>query len=880
VADLTNRSVASSYKELLKTASEYGFTEVLTVVEDGDATASSLQLANNAAKFTGVLSVDGATTINNVEDSISRTTGSLIVKGGVGIEKTLNVGGNLNVDGNAVIQGTLTANGGTLTLGNADTDNVVFQADVNSDIRPNVNGAYSLGVSGLQWRDLYIDGTAFIDNLQIRDTAQINPQGAVVISPTTGAGILTVNPAGISSMDNVVVGAGTPRNGTFLNLTALTGQVISATTSSVDKDTGALVVNGGVGIEENLNVGGNFRLDGNSVVSGDSAVNGGDITTTNSTFNLINTNATTLNIGGAAVSLSVGAPTGTTTINHSLSVAGGVGQTLTVTDGSLTKFSVDSINGNVVTSGDVAVNGGDITTNQTTFNLINANATTLNIGAAATALNVGASTGTLTIANPTITATNAAVLSLNGANPAIQTTQTGTASVFNTNASTGALFGAATSISIGANTGSLTVANPTITGSNATTLNLNGANPSIVTTQTGTASVFNTNALTGSLFGAATSISIGASTGTTTVNHSLTVAGGVGQSFVVNDGAVNRFTIDSTNGNTLVAGTLGVTGTSTLSSTLAVTGATTLSSTLAVTGDSTLTGNLAVNGGNLTTTAATFNILNATATTVNAFGAGTAINLGAATGITTIKNNAQINGTLGVNGASTLSSTLGVADTLTITKATGTGLAVTASATVGGDLTVSGNLTVNGTTTNINTVNLVVEDKNVILGDVASPTDVTADGGGITLKGTTDKTLNWIDSTDSWTSSEHMELASGKNYRINGNSVLSGNTLGSGVTGSSLTQTGTVTSGTWSSTVLTNDDVFTIRDSVDNTKRFQFQASGITTGQTRTLTVTDANQTLVGFTGTSTDTWTWDTDFDHITVVIPSVGTRKIPYYA
>jgi hypothetical protein len=95
-----------------------------------------------------------------------------------------------------------------------------------------------------------------------------------------------------------------------------------------------------------------------------------------------------------------------------------------------------------------------------------------------------------------------------------------------------------------------------------------------------------------------------------------------------------------------------------------------------------------------------------------------------------------------------------------------------------------------------------------------------------------------------------------------------------------LTQTGTVTLGTWSSTVLTNDDAFTIRDNADNTKRFQFEASGITTGQTRTLTVTDANQTLVGFTGTSTDTWTWDTDFDHITVVIPGVGTRKIPYYA
>jgi hypothetical protein len=84
------------------------------------------------------------------------------------------------------------------------------------------------------------------------------------------------------------------------------------------------------------------------------------------------------------------------------------------------------------------------------------------------------------------------------------------------------------------------------------------------------------------------------------------------------------------------------------------------------------------------------------------------------------------------------------------------------------NLTISGNLTVNGTTTNINSTNLVVEDKNVVLADVASPTDTTADGGGITLKGATDKTLNWVDATDAWTSSEHINLASGKSYYLNG----------------------------------------------------------------------------------------------------------------
>jgi hypothetical protein len=83
-------------------------------------------------------------------------------------------------------------------------------------------------------------------------------------------------------------------------------------------------------------------------------------------------------------------------------------------------------------------------------------------------------------------------------------------------------------------------------------------------------------------------------------------------------------------------------------------------------------------------------------------------------------------------------------------------------------LTVTGDLTVNGTTTTINSTTLTVDDKNIVLGDVETPTDTTADGGGITLKGATDKTFNWVDATDAWTSSEHINLASGKAIYLNG----------------------------------------------------------------------------------------------------------------
>lgn len=67
----------------------------------------------------------------------------------------------------------------------------------------------------------------------------------------------------------------------------------------------------------------------------------------------------------------------------------------------------------------------------------------------------------------------------------------------------------------------------------------------------------------------------------------------------------------------------------------------------------------------------------------------------------------------------------------------------TAGPTLFGDVTVSGNLTVNGTQTIINTDVLNVEDANIGIGSTSSATDVTADGAGITIYGSTNKTWTW-----------------------------------------------------------------------------------------------------------------------------------------
>ena len=137
------------------------------------------------------------------------------------------------------------------------------------------------------------------------------------------------------------------------------------------------------------------------------------------------------------------------------------------------------------------------------------------------------------------------------------------------------------------------------------------------------------------------------------------------------------------------------------------------------------------------------------------------------------------------------------------------GITFTGNMSVGATLTVSGNLIVNGTTTTINSTTISVDDKNIVLGDVVGADDTTAQNGGITLKGTGDKTLYWTNNLVSetqapysWNTNQNFNLDNSGYYAINGTIVLSGATLGGGVVSSSLTKVGTITQGTWNSDIV------------------------------------------------------------------------------
>jgi hypothetical protein len=204
-------------------------------------------------------------------------------------------------------------------------------------------------------------------------------------------------------------------------------------------------------------------------IAGDLNVNGGDIVTSaTGTASVFNTNATTLNVGGAATTVSIGAGSGTTTIN----------------------------NANTVVAGDLAVNGGDITTTSSgTATIFNTTATTLNMGGSATTVSIGSGASGTTTVNHNLTASgdmnvaSTKVYKVNG-------TEVLSATALGTGVVSSSLTSVGTITSGTWNGGTIAVANGgtgtttgSITGSGALTFTAGGTNTNINLAPNGTGTV-------------------------------------------------------------------------------------------------------------------------------------------------------------------------------------------------------------------------------------------------------------------------------------------------------------------------------------------------------------------------------------------------------
>jgi hypothetical protein len=678
--------------------------------------------AFDVSSLTGINFTDGSNTtiVNPTQvstgnlilsgNTISTSTGNIVMdpsgSATVSINADTNITGNLGVTGDVTI-------GGNITIGNQTLDSVTVVADFTSNLIPDASNTYDLGSSGKSWRNLYTGSV-----ISTGTGSFTLPVGNVSQRPTPVTGMVRYNSelstfegyaasawgslGGVKSVDGLTYivpetspGASNGQLEFYAEDAAGTGSVkvtgmtrtavsIPLTTASTTSTDGALIVSGGVGIAGTVNIGTNLNVTGDTTLSGDLQVQGGDLTTNQTTFNLLNTTASTVNFAGAGTAVNIGATTGATSIRNDLQV-----------------------------TGDVQVQGGDLTTNQTTFNLLNATATTVNVAGAATALNIGNATGATVTLRPG---------TLVGAN----TTQ----NVYNTVATTVNAFGAGTAVNIGAATGTTNIKNNllvdgtstftgnvtqsgnlTVTGNltvNGTTTSINSNTVTVDDKNIELASVAAVNGITGTITSTALTTTI---TGLSTVaglipGQAVTRTAGTGAfgtgAVITSIDSATQITVTATTNNTLGTITFNAGGATnitangggitvlgatnktiqydnantawTLSENLNLASAKTIKfngtdiitpdvvtpanfvlgtalSTVTVADEILVTNNLITNG-DVISDQVTQNLYPDVVSTINFGAVATTVNIGASTGTTTIKNNTDINGIVRVAGNS------------------------------------------------------------------------------------------------------------------------------------------------------------------------------------------------------------------------------------
>jgi len=657
----------------------------------------------------GKLEVDGATDLNGLLDvsSTFNANGAATLQSTLQVEGTLTANGMLNVYGGLRVTGTYNTPNHTPYIDIDDGTADIKISDGNIRLGDGFSGA---GTSSWTQKAIFYGETGDIStegNLTVNGMSTL---AQAKVSDLTTNGLVIVGAAGrLTTSPNVTWAGGTLTVDGNLTVTGdqtfsggLTMSGLFNADGGIAVDTnkftvqdgsgnvyidGTLTVNNAGDFNSTLNVDGHTDLNSTLTVDGattinntllvanavtlsdDLAVNGGDLTTSQTTFNLVNTTATTVNFAGAATTVEIGAATGTTNVNNDLDV-----------------------------DGNVNIDGNQLTTSQTTFNLLNTTATTVNFAGAATTVEIGAASGTTNINNSLDVDGD---VNIDGGDLTVSTT---TFNLANTTATTVNFAGAATTLEIGAATGTTNINNNLDVDGN---VNIDG--DQLTTSQT-TFNLLNTTATTVNFAGAATTLEIGAATGTTTVNNNLTVDGNVA---VTGDFALNtdKFTIDATTGDFYSAGSGNIAGNLVLNN-------------ITINGTANLTGGVSSNDvaafqivfGNNSTGALdgqanlTYNSTTNTVTANNLVltekldvAGNVAVNTNKFN-ITASSGDTAIAGTLGVQGSTTLSNTLDVtgaatfANTVSLTAniSYSAGNYTTGTMRITGDQSIAGKLQVSG----------------------------------------------------------------------------------------------------------------------------------------------------------------------------------------
>ena len=244
----------------------------------------------------------------------------------LGLTTSLAITGDLEVDGDITFRAG-SGTGGTLTFGDLNTDNIVFNADMQSSIIPDTTANYNLGSVSQQWNNLWIDGTASIDTLTVDENSQFigylqvdsgdirvpNTQTTVDLFDDYATTVETFGDATYMRFGaDDATGEFVIRSG-LIKTSRPTLEVFNTVATTVNAFGAASNVVMGLSTFGTTGVNSNFNIrSDDTVLDGDLNVNGGELLSSSNTFDLL--------IANSDVRIGAAAGTGDTIINNTLKV--------------------------------------------------------------------------------------------------------------------------------------------------------------------------------------------------------------------------------------------------------------------------------------------------------------------------------------------------------------------------------------------------------------------------------------------------------------------------------------------------------------------------------------------------------------------------------
>ena len=671
--------------------------------------------ANTAATgaFT-TLTASGATTVTNSTQSTTSSTGALVVTGGVGVAKNLNVGGDALISGNLTVQGSLTA----IQSQTLDVSDLNITVAKGASTAAAANGA-GITVDGASATLLYTSATdSWNVNKQLIGLGATLSNSTVSTNTTTGAlvvtggvgiggalnvgGTLSAGTASFASINNTPIGNATPSTGVFTTLQSTTSTAtnfssgnilvsggsannlttLSATTAQATNfSSGNILVSGGsaTGLSDVKSTAAEITTaqatnfsSGNARVTGGYADNFaiGANTAATGAFTTLTTSSTAI-ASGNIVAASGTASTNTTTGALVVAGTGGIGIGGNINAG-VFNTSLHNIKGNLLLGQGSVVDSADsiLTINLNTDTPIVSNAT----------VHVSATTNKNAIYGADSFGTGVLSLVVGRHARGTSTSPTAVQAFDNIAGYYGRGYGATGYVAAGTPAAGLVVqaAENYTDSAQGATLNLLIVPTGSITSTLG----MSISSASGNVLIPSTTTSTNAATG------SLVTMGGAGIGGALNVNGTSTFTgVGTFNANLVAASSTA--STSTTTGALVVVGGVGVSGNATIGGDTVITGDAYVQGGDIWTSATTFNVVNATATTVNFAGAATTLNTGNASGTTNMAGVVKASGNI--------VAASGTASTNTTTGA----LVVAGGAGISGAVNIGGNVThANATTFN------------------------------------------------------------------------------------------------------------------------------------------------------------------------------------